>query len=120
MPKKIIDFDVVREIALALPGVEEGTIHGAPSLKLRRRLLACPALHESAEPNSLVVRIDADQRADLIAAEPSVYYVTDHYKRYPMVLVRLSSIDRGALQDLLEKAWQSATSKKKARRSDRP
>ena len=115
MPK--IDFDVVREIALAMPGVEEDTIHGAPSLKVRRKLLACPALHESAEPNSLVVRIDVDQRAEMIAAEPSVYYVTDHYERYPMVLVRLSSIDRGALRDLLEIAWQFATSKKPARRA---
>lgn len=117
MPKKKIDFDVVREIALALPGVEEGTIHGAPSLKVRRKLLTCPALHESAEPNSLVVRIDVEQRAELIAAEPSVYYVTDHFERYPMVLVRLPSIDRNALRDLLGKAWQSATSKKKARKT---
>src|SRR5947207_5677732 len=31
MAKKTIDFDVVREIALALPGVEQCTIHGAPS-----------------------------------------------------------------------------------------
>jgi hypothetical protein len=117
MSKKRIDFDVVRELALALPGVEEDTIHGVPSLKVRRKLLACPALHESAEPNSLVVRIDKDLRAEFIAAEPSVYYVTDHYERYPMVLVRLSSIDRSALRDLLETAWQFATSKKPARRA---
>ncbi len=117
MPKKRIDFDVVREIALALPGVEEDTIHGAPSMKVRRKLLACPALHESAEPNSLVVRIDADHRAELIATEPSIYYVTDHYERYPMVLVRLSSIDRRGLRDLLKIAWQLATSKKPARRA---
>ncbi len=115
MAKKKIDFDVVREIALALPDVEESTIHGAPSLKVRGKLLACPALHQSAEPNSLAVRIDVDQRAELIAAEPSVYYVTDHYVKYPMVLVRLSSIDRNALRDLLEKAWRFASSKKKAR-----
>jgi hypothetical protein len=117
MPKKRIDFDVVREIALALPGVEEGTLHGAPSLKVRRKLLTCPALHESAEPNSLVVRLDVKQRAALIAAAPSVYYVTDHYEGYPMVLVRLSSIDRNALRDLLAMAWQSATSTKKARKT---
>jgi hypothetical protein len=116
MPKKKIDFDVAREIALALPDVEESTIHGAPSLKVRGRLLTCPALHQSAEPNSLAVRIDVDQRAELISAEPSVYYVTDHYVKYPMVLVRLSSIDRNALRDLLEKAWRFASSKKKARR----
>jgi hypothetical protein len=104
MAKKKIDFDVVREIAGGLPDVEESTIHGAPSLKVRGKLLACPALHQSAESNSLAVRIDIDQRAELIAAEPNVYYVTDHYAKYPMVLVRLSAIGRKALRDLLKKS----------------
>jgi len=49
MAKKRIDFDAVREIGLALPDVEESTIHGAPSLKLRGKLLTCPALHSSAK-----------------------------------------------------------------------
>jgi hypothetical protein len=114
MPRKSIDFHVVREIARALPDVQEHTIHGAPSLKLRGKLLACPALHASAEPDSLVVRMDIEQRAKLIAADPSVYYVTHHYVSYPMVLVRLSSISRSALSDLLGKAWQSCKPKKKS------
>ena len=98
MPGKKVDFDVVRKIATALPDVEESTIHGAPSLKVRGRLLACPALHKSAEPNSLAVRIGLDQRAELMAAEPGVYYLTDHYVNYPTVLVRLSQIDRDSLR----------------------
>src|SRR5262245_3042388 len=81
MPKKI-DFDVVREIALTLPDVEESTIHGAPSLKVRGKLLTCPALHRTAEPNSLAVRIGFDQRAALLAADLGVYDVTDHYVNY--------------------------------------
>src|SRR5437868_5322068 len=117
MPKKKkIDFDVVREIALALPDVEESMIHGAPSLKVRGKLLTCPAIHQSAEPNSLAVRTEVEHRAELIAAEPHVYYVTNHYVKYPMVLVRLSAIDRNALGDLLEKAWRFTSSKKKVRR----
>jgi hypothetical protein len=35
MAKKTVNFDVVREIAVTLPGVEESTMHGAPSLKVR-------------------------------------------------------------------------------------
>ena len=109
-----INFDVVREIALALPDVEESAIHGAPSLKVRGRLLTCPAIHRSAEPNTLAVRIDFDQRTNLIATEPSVYYMTDHYVNYPTVLVRLSRIDRNALRDLLGMAWRFVSSKTKA------
>jgi hypothetical protein len=111
--KKTIDFDVVRKIALALPDVEESTIHGAPSLKLRGKLLACPAIHRSAEPNTLAVRIDFDQRARLIADAPSVYYVTDHYVNYPTVLVRLSQVDRNSLRDLLDRAWRFVGSQTK-------
>ena len=67
-------FDVVRQIAMALPDVEESTIHGAPSLKVHGRLLTCPALHTSAEPHTLAVRIGFEQRAELLATEPGVYY----------------------------------------------
>ena len=98
---------------MALPDVEESTIHGAPSLKVRGRLLTCPALHASAEPNTLAVRIDFDQRAELMAAEPGVYYVTDHYVNYPTVLVRLSRIDRDSLRDLLGMAWRFVSTKTK-------
>lgn len=117
MPKQKIDFDVVREIALKLADVKASTIHGAPSLKINGKLLACPAIHRSAEPNSLAVRIDVEQREELIAAEPSIYYVSDHYVKYPMVLVRMSSIDRHTLQHLLEKAWDFAMSKKKVKKA---
>jgi hypothetical protein len=112
--KKMIDFDVVREIAVALPDVKESTIHGAPSLKVRGRLLTCPALHSSAEPNSLMVRIDFNRRAELMKAEPDVYYLTNHYVNHPSVLVRLSRIDRTALKDLLDYAWRFVSSGTKA------
>ena len=117
MAKRIIDFDVIREIAFALPGVEESTIHGAPSLKVRGKLLTCPALHRSAEPHTLAVRIDHAQRARLLEAEPGIYYVTDHYLDYPTVLVRLSRIDRNSLKDLLDVAWRFASSQSKTTRS---
>ena len=116
MPHKKMDFNVVRQIALALPGVEESTIHGAPSFKVRGKLLTCPALHRTAEPNSLAVRIGFDQRAALLAADPGVYYVTDHYVNYPTVLVRLSRIHRDALGDLLGMAWQFVSATNKERR----
>ena len=117
MAKNTINFGIVREIALALPGVEESTIHGAPSLKVRGKLLTCPAIHRSAEPNTLAVRIDRTERAKLVEAEPSIYYVTDHYLDYPTVLVRLSRIDRNSLKDLLGMAWRFASSQSKTTRS---
>jgi hypothetical protein len=83
-------------------------------LKLRGKLLTCQALDKSVEPNTLAVRIDFDQRPKLLAADPSVCYVTDHYMNYPTVLVRLSRIDRKSLTDLLGSAWGFVSSGTKA------
>ena len=101
MPRNTINFDTVRRIGLALPGVEEGTAYGQPALKLRGKLLACLPANRSAEPGSLVVRVDLEDRAELLAADPDVYYVTPHYVGYTAVLVRLSRVNPEVLRDLL-------------------
>jgi hypothetical protein len=111
MPRHSIDFDTVRTLARELADVEESTIHGSPSLKVRGKLLTCIPVHKSAEPGSLAVRIGIDHRAELISAAPDVYYVTDHYVNYPTVLVRLSRIEPDALKDLLGMAWAFVTMK---------
>jgi hypothetical protein len=50
--------------------------------------------------------VDFDDRAELLAADPDVYYVTDHYVGYSAVLVRLSRVNRDALRDLLGMAYK--------------
>jgi hypothetical protein len=94
-------FAMVREIGRILPGVEESTAFGQPALKIRGKLLACIASHRSAEPGSLVVRVDFADRDELLAADPNVYYVTEHYVGYTSVLVRLDRVSREMLRDLL-------------------
>lgn len=119
MPRSTIDFDTVRKIGLAFPGVEESTAYGSPALKVRGKLLACMAAHRSAEPASLVVCVDFADRAELLAAAPDVYYVTDHYVDYNFVLVRLTRVTPGVLRDLLGMAYKFVTAKS-ARRSSSP
>jgi hypothetical protein len=109
MPRSKINFDTVRKLGLALPGVEESTAYGSPALKVHGKLLACVPAHRSAEPNSLVVRIDFDNRAEMLAADPDVYYVTDHYLNCTSVLVRLSRVTPDVLRDLLGMAHKFVT-----------
>jgi hypothetical protein len=116
MPRKKIEFDTVRKIGLTLPGVEYSTMHGVPALKVQGKLLACIPVNRSAEPDSLAVRVDFDDRADLLAEQPEVYYVTDHYVGYNMVLVRLSGASPDVLRDLLGMAHKFVT-RNVARRS---
>jgi hypothetical protein len=105
-----IDFDTVRKIGLALPGVEASKAYGSPALKVRGKLLARVPVNRSAEPGSLVVRVGFDDRAKLLAAAPGVYYVTDHYLNYNAVLVRLSCVTSDVLRDLLGMAHKFVTS----------
>src|SRR5208283_3787680 len=109
MARSAIDFDTVRKIGLALPGVEESTAYGLPALKVRGKLLACVPKNRSAEAGSLMVRVGFDDRAELLAAAPEVYYVTDHYLDYSAVLVRLSRVTPEVLRDLLGMAHKFVT-----------
>lgn len=115
MTRGKIDFDTVRKIGLALPGVEDATAYGNLALKAHGKLLACVPTHRSAEPDSLVVRMDFDDRAELLAAAPDVYYLTEHYAGFPSVLVRLSRVNADVLRDLLGMAYKFVTQKPTAR-----
>jgi hypothetical protein len=120
MPRKPITFDTVREFCLTLPDVEEGTMYGTPALKVRGHWLVCVPTHKSAEPRSLAVRVDFAQRDEMIAAEPQVYYVKEHYVGYPVVLVRLARVHPDALEDLIHTAWRLASAVGPRRRVPRP
>ena len=122
MPRrKPIGFDTVLTMGRELPGVEATTSWGAPALKVNGKMFACQATHKSAEPGTLVVRMDFDMRDELIAADPETYYLKDHYVNYACVLVRLARVDREALRDLLLMGWRFVTkgSRVTRRRSDR-
>jgi hypothetical protein len=96
-----VSFAQVRLAALVFPGVEDSTSYGTPALKVRGKLLA--RLHQSGE--CLVLRSHLIDREILIQSDPRVFFVADHYRDYPWVLVRFSTVDAGALRDLIERAW---------------
>jgi hypothetical protein len=108
-------FAIVRDLGLAWPDVLADTKYdGSPVLKCRGCFMAGVAMHASAEPDTLVVRVDADARPWLLDEAADTYYVTPYYEPHPVVLVRLARIDREALRDLLATA-RRATLQKSAR-----
>jgi len=104
MRKTAVTFEAVTAVGREFPDLHESTLYGSPALKLGKRLVACLAIHRSAEPGSLVLRTDFEQRAGLLADEPETYYVTDHYAKHPVVLVRLARLQHDQLRDLLAAA----------------
>jgi hypothetical protein len=100
--RSAVTFETAREIALGLPGVEEATSYGTPALRVRKKLIA--RQHQDGE--SLVVRADFDAREALLRAKPKSFYLTDHYRAYPYVLVRLAAVSKKDLAEVLSEAWR--------------
>jgi hypothetical protein len=108
-------FDDVRKIALTWPEVEDGTSYGTPALKVRRKLLV--RLREDGD--SLVMPgVPPDERDMLVESQPKVFYFTDHYKDYPIVLIRLSKAGRATVEPLLRRQWRTLASKRTVREFD--
>lgn len=94
-------YDDVRAIALELPGVEEGMSYGTAALKVRGKLFV--RLKEDGE--TIVLRTDEFERSHLMQSHPKIFYITDHYRDYPWVLVRLRAVRRPMIKALIEGAW---------------
>jgi hypothetical protein len=103
-----VGFDAVRRLALSLPGVEEGTSYGTPAFRVGGRILA--RFHQDGE--SLVLKVEYAAREVLTGSHPETFYVTDHYRCYPLMLVRLKNVESGLLQGLIEDAWRGLASKR--------
>lgn len=101
-----VDYATVRELALALPDVIDSSTLRGIGFKTHGKLLACKAIHRSAEPETLMVRVGERDRDRLIAADPQVFYLTPHYLVNASVLVRLPRVSRKALQEVLAVARQ--------------
>jgi hypothetical protein len=104
-----VKFETVRRMALALENVEEGTSYGTAAFRVKGVLFL--RLHQDME--SLVVRTDLEQREQMMAADPETYYVTDHYRNYPWILVRLVRVHSDALRDLIRMAWRAGVESKR-------
>src|SRR5262245_23517749 len=100
--------ETVRRLALALPGTTEGTSYNTPAFRVGKTLFA--RLHQ--DRVSLVIKIDPDERRMRMAADPETHYITEHYRDYPMMLVRLATADLDDLRELLAESWRRSAPRK--------
>ena len=102
-------YETARRLALALPGVEEGTCFGTPACRVGGKLIS--RLKEDGE-TLVLTRIGFEERLALMERDPKAFYITDHYMNYPSVLVRLSAVKPDELRELIERAWRRAAPKR--------
>ena len=107
-----VTFDMVRAAALKLPSVSEGTSYGTACLRIGKTMIC--RLREDSE--TLVLKVDPMERDVLMEAEPDVFFTTDHYRGYPLVLVRLPKADIDHIDMLLRRAWFAAAPKRLTKR----
>lgn len=99
----------LKRIALSFEGVEEGTSYGQPSFLLKKKFFT----RLRREDNSIVLVVGSmDERDMLLESEPSTFHITEHYRNYPSVLVRMDEIDTDALRMMLEGRWRMMAPKK--------
>ncbi|QVL31066.1 MmcQ/YjbR family DNA-binding protein [Telmatocola sphagniphila] len=98
----ILTWSDVQELVTGLPEIEEGTSYGTPAFKVKGKLFV--RLHQDLD--CLVVKIDPEEREMQMTAQPGIFFITDHYRDYPWMLVKLAGVHREDLKDLLIEAWR--------------
>ncbi len=99
----------LKKIALSFPGAREETSYGQPAFKIEKKFFT----RLRAEDASIVWIVDSiDERDNLIEMDPETYFITDHYRNYPSVLVRIARIDKAMLKKMLERRWRAVAPKK--------
>lgn len=93
--------------ATKLPGLEEATSYGTPSLKVKGKFLL-----RVREPDVLAIACSLEEKEFLLQNAPKIYFETDHYKGWPYVLIRLSKIKDDELAHRIAVAWALHAPKK--------
>jgi len=104
-----MSFDVVREIALKLPGAEDGLSYGAPAVKVNGKLF----IRWREDLNAIVLKTTFEEREAMMDEDPKVYFITDHYLNYEWVLVSLEHVSPDVLPDLIKPSYDLARKGKK-------
>ncbi len=103
-----VDADDLRRLFLALPGVAESTHHGTMSFLVAKRFLG----RIRDEDTVFALRCDPGERDFLIEVAPETFFITDHYRGYPYVLIRLAAADSDQLRPLVERCWRNQAPKR--------
>jgi hypothetical protein len=100
-----VDWQRLKTLALGLnlPGVEETTSWGQPTLKAHGKLWVWWSPHEDAP----VFKVPFEEREILVEAEPETFFFTPHYKNHPLVLVRPGKLDLAWAKANLIKVWRA-------------
>jgi hypothetical protein len=103
----MFEFFEVYALANTIAAVEESTSYGTPALKIKNKLIA----RLLDDQQTLVVRCTWEERERLLTVSPDVYFVTEHYRKHPWVLLNLAVASELQLLESLTHACRQAVTR---------
>ena len=104
-------WDSVMAFAMALPGAEESTSYGRPTVRIRSK----PIVYPTREPESFAIAASLDEKQMLIETDPDTFWDSAHFSGWPAVLVRYGSAERERIETVIRRAWWDRLSKAQQR-----
>jgi hypothetical protein len=103
-----VTFEDVRQMMLALPGVEERSSYGTPGFHVAKKFMS-----RLREDDVLVLKpVEDIEQEFLMSTDPDAFFTTDHYRGYPTILIRLSKVDAAQVGELIEQSWRRLAPRK--------
>lgn len=95
--------DEIDALVMALPGAERSTAHGEPCWRIAGKFFA----RLRAEDASLALDVGSIARREmLMEMEPATFHLTDHYRAWSYVLIRIAGVDGAWLEAELKTRWR--------------
>jgi hypothetical protein len=104
--------DDVRDIALSLAGVVEIESDGFDFRVAGKGFVWSYPERRPGRPRVIRTDIavlyvgDEAEKQALLRGEPELFFTTDGYDGWPLVMLRLDRVDRGRLEELVTDAWR--------------
>lgn len=87
-----------RKIMLAIKGTSEAPYFGKLAVFYAEGFVG--RVHD--KEDAVALRVGTIEMRDvMLEAEPKLFYITDHYKPWPMLLARLQVLDKTVLKELV-------------------
>ena len=96
----------LRATLLPLPGVIEKMHFEDPAFYVNKKIMANVKLKDE------LVALHTLEREKWMAADPDTFFITDHYRNYKYMLVRLETVSPDDLKELLITAWCNRATQK--------
>ena len=100
----------IRDIVMIFPGAGEHSSYGGkPAYRIGGKFFTWVR----DELDSLVVTVGSlDERDTLIASDPALFHITDHYRDWPIVLAHLKKATPKLIRAMLERRFRAIATKR--------